>query len=62
MKTTNTYKYKKGQEVHLDDIYDISGLAGGDWWAKIKEETQIKTDLSDDCRITRDIEIKITFN
>ena len=32
METTETHKFKRGQKLHLDDIYDIQGLAGGSWW------------------------------
>ena len=32
MKTTETHKFKRGQKLQLDEIYEISGLAGGKWW------------------------------
>ena len=31
-KTTETHKFKRGQKLHLDEIYHIQGLADGKWW------------------------------
>jgi len=47
------YKFKVGRKLSLDAIYDIQGLAGGDWWEKIGD------DLSDQIKIVRDITITI---
>jgi len=30
--TEQKFEFRKGQKLHLDDIYDIQGLAEGDWW------------------------------
>ena len=35
---SETYKYKKGQELMIDDIYDIQALAGGDMFLEASEE------------------------
>lgn len=64
---TTTYKFKRGQLVSLDQIYTIQGLAGGDWWDKVDDgisqrtkNRQLELDLSEECVITRNIEITIT--
>lgn len=61
---TTTYKFKRGQRVSLDQIYTIQGLAGGDWWDKAdddgKPSRDYEFDLSEECIITRNIEITIT--
>ena len=49
-----TYKFKKGQEIRLDTIYDIQALGGGDWWKPINEEKG-----GEDVIITKTIEITI---
>ncbi len=46
------YVFKKGQTLHLDDIYDFQGVGVelfGQWWK------------DDNIVITRDIEIQITI-
>ena len=53
---TETYKFKKGDRVHLDTIYTIQGLGDGRWWSKEGDD-----DYSDDCVIVQDIEIKISI-
>lgn len=50
-----TYKFKRGQTEHLDDIYVIQGICGGDWWEPFI------IDEGDDIFITRDIEITIAW-
>lgn len=32
VKSRNLYKLKKGMKGDLDAIYNVLGLAGGDWW------------------------------
>lgn len=63
-KSTETYSFTKGQKVHLDDIYFVSGLAGGDWWDPDKESPTYTGDDGgdDDLIITRDINIEIIVN
>jgi hypothetical protein len=51
------YIFKMGQKVHLDEIYEIQGLGGGDWW----ERKDLNNDFDEDLVITRDITITITF-
>jgi len=48
------YKFKKGQKFHLDSIYSVQGLGGGDWW-----EHEDDCEYSDNVIITKTIEIKI---
>ncbi len=50
---TETYKYREGQQLHLDEIYEIQGLANGDWWDHDHDD-------SDDIHVTRDVTIVIT--
>lgn len=54
---TEIHIFKKGQKLQLDDIYNIQGLAGGDWWRR--------ENLNDDCDenivITRNITIEIKW-
>lgn len=40
---TDNYKFRKGEVYHLDDIYLVQGLGGGDWWEHIKD-TQAAVD------------------
>ena len=47
------YKFKAGQKLSLDDIYDIQGLGGGAWWEHIAD------DMDGQIVITRDITITI---
>jgi hypothetical protein len=37
-RTKKVYKFRKGDMVTLDDIYDIQGLADGDWWEKTGDD------------------------
>lgn len=54
MKTKNktTYSFKKGEKLHLDDIYDIQGVDGGEWWKPTD-------DSGDEIVITENINIVI---
>lgn len=54
--TTETFRFKKGQPIHLDDIYEIQGLAGGQWWQPADGEPED----SDRIVCVEDITIKIT--
>jgi len=54
-KERGIYKFKRGQEIRLDNIYDIQALAGGDWWEHTDAEG-----LSESIIITKDIEIIIS--
>lgn len=49
------YNFKKGDKIHLDSIYPIQGIAGGTWWDHVESE------ISDDCIITKNIEIIIKW-
>lgn len=59
MTETQTYKFKKGQELHLDQIYDIMGLAGGRWWTADDPHLEGGSG-GEDVTILEDITIKIT--
>lgn len=54
-KIKERYIFTRGSELHLDVIYDIQGLCGGDWWEPIE-------DAIDDIVITKNITIVITAN
>ena len=58
------FKFKKGQITDLDSIYNIQGLAGGDWWEKTGNDVDkfdpMGSDMGDEVIITRNIEITIT--
>jgi hypothetical protein len=63
--TTTIYKFKKGQETHLDEIYFIQSLDDGDWWQHLDfddRENSFGHGDGDELVITRNItiEIKIT--
>ena len=51
---TITHKYKKGQKLVLDYIYDIQGLAGGNWWEPVVEG-------GEEIIIVKDVEIVIKW-
>ena len=51
---TETRKFKKGELYHLDQIYIIDGLCGGDWWNPID-------DSGETIVILRDITIQINW-
>lgn len=53
IKNKETYKLKKGDETHLDMIYDVQSLCDGTWWDHIDGE------LDDYVIITRDIHFEI---
>lgn len=48
------YAFKKGQVLHMNEIYLISGL-GDDWWEA--DDPSEKTRNEEMVTITRDIEI-----
>lgn len=50
-----THKFKKGDHIHLDQIYDIQGLGGGDWW----ESDGTEGEDGDNLIITKDIKITV---
>lgn len=52
IKKREVIKFKKGDETHLDCIYEIQGLFGGDWWDK-------HDDMDDDVFITRDVHFEL---
>lgn len=57
------YQFRKGQRLHLDDIYHIQGMGSG-WWEKtgddLPEYDKDEIDLSESIVITRDVKITIT--
>jgi len=55
IKNKEKYEFKKGQKLHLDEIYFIQGLGGGVWWEHINEDTD------NDVIIIMDITIEITI-
>lgn len=57
MKHTNTYKFRKGQKLHLDEIYDIQGLGHevvGKWWEPDDGNG------GEEVTITKDVEFTVT--
>ena len=59
MKHTVTHRFKRGQQLQLDDIYLFSGLgddvAGvGKWWEPNDE-------AGEEVTVTKDIEITVTI-
>lgn len=56
-----SYTFKKGQVVTLDDIYAIQGLAGGDWW-DADSPNELEGSRGEIVTITRNIKITITWN
>lgn len=60
MKTKKVHTFKKGDRFTLDQIWNIQGLAGGDWWEKTGEDVEAADiDLGEDLICTRDIKITI---
>jgi len=57
-RTQTSYRFKAGQEFSLDQIFEIQGLGGGDWWEKIPDGGD-DLDMSEACRCTRDIKITV---
>lgn len=53
------HHFKKGQKIHLDSIYDIQGLGGGDWWERENNKDDFERD---DLIITRNIKITIIIH
>ena len=58
-KDVETYKFKKGQVLHLDDIYLIQGLADGKWWTASDPHDDEASDRGEIVTIVEDITIKI---
>ena len=63
MTTTQVYSFKKGQKIHLDEIYMIQGL-DNNWFEEdysVKNSTS-RMGLTDNLVVTKDIKftIKIT--
>ena len=59
MKHTQTHKFKRGQKLHLDSIYEFQGIGDnivGRWWEPDDE------DCGDDITVTQDITITITIH
>lgn len=48
-----TWKYKKGQIIGLDDVYEVQGLIGGNWIEGVKD------DFDEDVRVLRDIYFEV---
>lgn len=57
MKKAEIHKFKKGQIVTLDEIYDIQGL-GEDWW-EAADPADNAGDRGETVAILKDITIKI---
>ena len=62
MTNSKKYKFKRGQEIHLDRIYQIQGIGDdipgiGQWW---KHKDADQGGDSDELIVTQDIEIEIT--
>jgi hypothetical protein len=58
MKHTQTHKFKKGQKLHLDQIYEFQGIGDstvGKWWMPDDG------DCGDEITVTQDIKITITI-
>jgi hypothetical protein len=63
------YKFYKGRVYHLDHIYAVSGLCGGNWWTwhwldgtngEEPEDRQPGERLAEEVYVLRDIIITIT--
>jgi len=48
------YKFKKGELLSLDSIYDVQGIGGNDWW-------EPEEGSEDSLIVTRDHHFVITF-
>jgi hypothetical protein len=57
--TTEKYKFKKGQVLHLDDIYLIQGLGDGKWWDASDPHSENDIDRGEIVTIVEDIEFTI---
>ena len=57
-KTKETHKFKRGQKLHLDEIYEISGLAGGNWWTA-DDPYDSEGSGGEEVEITEDITIEV---
>lgn len=55
---TQEYKFKQGQKVHLDEIYEIMNLFDGDWFDQ-KDPYDAGVD-EEDITITRDVHFVLT--
>jgi hypothetical protein len=58
MTKTDIYVFAKGQKLHLDDIYTIQGLAGGNWWTA-DDPNKEGGDAGEIVTITENIVIKV---
>jgi hypothetical protein len=63
--TSKTYTFKKGEKFSLDDIYEIQGLGGGDWWKNVGDDLQehrrsIDLEMSESLVCTKTIKITVT--
>lgn len=59
-----TYKFVVGDLFALDSIYNIQGLADGDWWERTGEDLpeckrEADMDMSEFLRCTRDVIITV---
>lgn len=57
---TQTHKFKKGQKFGLDEIYEVQGLGGGDWWTA-DDPSDEGGSGGEEVTITENITIKITI-
>ena len=57
-RTQKTYRFLIGDDFTLDDIFEIQGLGGGDWWEKVPDAGN-NLDLSENCRCIRNIKITV---
>lgn len=64
--TSTTYSFKKSETFSLDDIFEIQGLGGGDWWEKTGEDLpeHLRHDIgmSESLICTKTIKITITVD
>jgi hypothetical protein len=56
-RTVETHEFRKGQKLTLDEIYNIQGLAGGNWWTAPDPADGAANE--EEVTITRDITIRI---
>lgn len=58
--TTLTYRFRKGEQYHLDEIYEINGIANEHNWWKADDPSDESGTSGEEITITKNIEIKIT--